>query len=123
MRVIKGVNAEQQAKLLIEKTGSGDPKVSTVATRMLLQVFSVPSLQAYLSDFAMVPLDNGSYQLQFDFMRLPEDALAPLQRLLSVDYFKDHRFVKFLKNGQARTGLAINVNPDDIPGTAYDYAM
>ena len=99
-------------------------KLSVLSTRILLQVFSVPSLMAYLADAAVVPTGkpDGSVKVQLDFLKLPKEILPDLERLLSTDYFKDHKLMKYIKNGQARTGLEIEVAPKELPGTAYDYA-
>ena len=101
-----------------------DNKVTVLATRMMLQIFSVPSLMAYLADAAIVPTGkpDNSIKIQLDFIKLPKEILPELEKLLSTDYFKDHKLVKFIKNGQARTGLEIEVTPKDLPGSAYDYA-
>jgi len=102
-----------------------DPKIKVLADRLALQVFSVPSLQAHLADYAVVPSGkpDGSVRIQLDFLKLPKEILSDLERLLSVDYFKNHRLVKYTKNGQARTGLEIEVTPKELPGEAYDYAF
>lgn len=102
-----------------------DPKIKVLSDRIALQVFSVPSLQAYLADYSVVPSNkpDGSVRIQLDFLKLPKEILPDLERLLSVDYFKNHRLVKYIKNGQARTGLEIEVTPRDLPGNAYDYAF
>jgi len=102
-----------------------DPKVKVLSDRIALQVFSVPSLQAYLADYSVVPSGkpDGSVRIQLDFLKLPKEILPDLERLLSVDYFKDHRLLKYIKNGQARTGLEIEVTPKDLPGDAYSYAF
>ncbi len=99
-------------------------KVMVLATRMMLQIFSVPSLMAYLADAAVLPTGrpDGSIKIQLDFIKLPKEILPELEKLLSTDYFKDHNLLKYIKNGQARTGLEIEVTPKDLPGTAYDYA-
>jgi len=101
-----------------------DKKVTVLATRMMLQIFSVPSLMAYLADAAVVPTGkpDKSIKIQLDFIKLPKEILPELEKLLSTDYFKDHKLLKYIKNGQARTGLEIEVTPKDLPGTAYDYA-
>lgn len=102
-----------------------DPKVKVLSDRLALQVFSVPSLQAYLADYSVVPTGkpDGTVRIQLDFLKLPKEILPDLERLLSVDYFKEHRLVKYIKNGQARTGLEIEVTPKELPGTPYDYAF
>ena len=96
-----------------------------MSVRLALQVCSVPSLQAYLADSSGVPTGkpDGTVRIQLDFLKLPKEILPDLERLLSVDYFKEHRLVKYIKNGQARTGLEIEVTPKELPGTPYDYAF
>lgn len=121
----------QAARFLIEELpqqlskAGADEKVSAVANRMALQIFSVPSLQAFLADYAVVSSgrDDGSVKIQLDFLKLPKEIIPELEKLLSVDFYKDHRLVKYIKNGQARTGLEIEVTPKDLPGTPYDYAF
>jgi len=104
--------------------GELDPKLKALCDRMFLQIFSVPSLQTWLADASVVPSgDDGKIKIQLDFMKLPKEVIPDLERLLSVDYFKNHRLVKYVKNGQARTGLEIEVSPKDLPGSAYDYAF
>jgi len=121
----------QAARLLIEelpqqlKDAGADEKVSAVANRIALQVFSVPSLQSFLADYAVVSTGkpDGSVKVQLDFLKLPKEIIPELEKLLSVDHFKDHRLVKYIKNGQARTGLEIEVTPKELPGSPYDYAF
>ena len=102
-----------------------DKKVQVLATRMMLQIFSVPSLMAYLADAAIIPTgrSDNSIKIQLDFIKLPKEILPELEKLLSTDYFKDHNLLKYIKNGQARTGLEIEVTPKDLPGDAYTYAF
>lgn len=102
-----------------------DKKVSTLANRIFLQIFSVPSLQAYLADAAVIPTgkEDGTVKIQLDFLKLPKEVLPDLERLLSTDYFENHRLVKYIKDGQARTGLEIEVTPKELPGDPYDYAF
>lgn len=100
-------------------------KIKTLANRIFLQIFSVPSLMACLADASVNPTGDpdGSVKIQLDFLKLPKEVLPDLERLLSTDYFKNHRLVKYIKNGQARTGLEICVTPKELPGEAYDYAF
>lgn len=120
------MNEAQAAQFLIERVPSDklDKKISVLATRMMLQVFSVPALMAYLADASVIPTGDpdGKVKIQLDFIKLPKEILPELEKLLSTDYFKDHRLLKYIKNGQARTGLEIEVTPKDLPGTAYDYS-
>lgn len=121
----------QAARLLIEdlprqlnKAGA-DEKVSAVTNRIALQIASVPSLQAFLSDYAVVSTgrDDGSVKVQMDFLKLPKEIIPELEKLLSVDYYRNHRLVKYIKNGQARTGVEIEITPKDLPGSPYDYSF
>jgi hypothetical protein len=104
---------------------SAKEKLGAVANRIILQIFSVPSLQSFLADYAITSTGkgDGSIKVQLDFLKLPKEIIPELEKLLSVDMFKNHRLVKFIKNGQARTGLEIEVTPKELPGSAYDYAF
>lgn len=66
-------------------------------------------------------LEDGRAKIQFGFLKLPEEALQPLKRLLSLDYF-EYRVVRYSKNEQAMTGVEILVSPDDLPGEDSEYA-
>lgn len=118
---------EQAVQFLIEQvpTDKIDKKVAVLANRIFLQIFSVPSLQAYLADAAIIPTgaEDGTVKIQLDFLKLPKEVLPDLERLLSTDYFENHRLVKYIKDGQARTGLEIEVTPKELPGDPYDYAF
>jgi hypothetical protein len=122
------VNEAALARILVEeiplKTHAADKKVGVLATRMLLQVQSVPSLLAHLADFALVQdkADKGKAKIQLDFLQLPREIVPDLERLLSVDYFKNHRLVQYVRNGQARTGVEVSVSADDLPGSEIDYS-
>lgn len=121
----------QAARFLIEdlpnalKDAGANEKVSAVANRIALQIFSVPSLQSFLADYGVISTGkpDGSVKVQLDFLKLPKEIVPELEKLLSVDMFKNHRLLKYIKNGQARTGLEIEVTPKDLPGTPYDYAF
>lgn len=121
----------QAARFLIEELpqqlqkAGADEKISAVANRIALQIFSVPSLQSFLADYAVVATgrDDGSVKVQLDFLKLPKEIVPELEKLLSVNFYKDHRLVKYIKNGQARTGLEIEVTPKELPGEPYDYAF
>jgi hypothetical protein len=125
---IYAVTETSLARLLIEevpqKTAKVDKKIGVVATRMLLAIFSVPSLLSNLVDFAIIANGegDGKVRIQLDFLRLPKEIIPELEKLMSVDYFKDHKLLRYVKNGQARTGLEIELTPKDIPGDKFDYA-
>lgn len=121
----------QAARFLIEdlpnalKDAGASEKISAVANRMALQILSVPSLQSFLADQGVTKTDNndGSVKMEFDFMRLPKEIIPELEKLVSASQFTKHEFLKYIKNGQARTGLRIIISPKDLPGTPYDYAF
>lgn len=119
-------HADNIARFLIEGAAAAeadlDKKVKVLIDRMTLQITSVTPLLAHWVDTSNTPAENGKVKIQFGFLKLPEEVLPQLKRLLSVDYFDNYRLVKYIKNGQAMTGLEIVVHPDDLPGEAYDYA-
>jgi len=92
---------------------------------MLLAIFSVPSLLSNLVDFAIMGNEDGDgkVRIQLDFLKLPKEIIPELEKLMSVNYFKDHRLLKYVKNGQARTGLEIELTPKDLPGDKFDYSF
>ncbi len=117
----------QAIQFLVEQmpVGKMDNKIGVLANRMFLQIFSVPSLQSNLADASVLPTGDadGKVKIQLAFMKLPREVIPDVERLLSVNYFKNHRLVKFCKDGQARTGFEIEVTPKDLPGDAYDYSF
>lgn len=122
------MNVSQLAKILIEDLGRQgdevDPKIGVLATRMLMQIQSAPALMAHLVDFQLIPGDSPKdpVKLQFDFMQLPKEIIPDLERLLTLGYFSKSRLVKYIKHGQARTGVEVQVQPSDLPGDEYSYA-
>lgn len=115
------------AEILIEQT-VGDTgkvlnkKIGTYYDRLLLRIHSVPSLLSYLADSTVVPGENEeSVKIQLDFLRLPEEFMPQLPRVLASP--TDPRFFRYIKDGQARFGVEIEVSPGDFPGKAYDYAL
>ena len=114
----------QVARILIEQGGDKriDPKVRVLLNRMMVQIASAPSLQTYLVDAGIVPQDDGSASLQFDFLRLPEEVIPQVEKLMSASSFDSFKWSRYVKNGQAHVGLDLRINPENLPGTAYDYA-
>lgn len=118
------MNEADLARVLIERAASGDPKVDVVANRVLLQLHSVPSMETYLTNAGTRPTDDGtgSYVIELDFYRLPEEILPQVEKLLAAHQFREKKWTKYVLNGQAHTGLTLTVHPDDLPGDAYTYA-
>lgn len=87
-----------------------------------MRVFSVPSLMTYLADYRVIRDKDkaDSFVIQLDFHRLPEEVLDQVERLLAAP--NGVKLYKYIKNGSARTGMAIHVSPDDLGGVPYDYA-
>jgi hypothetical protein len=120
------VTEQRLAKLLIEGPESSNlgKKVQTYLNRLLLRIFSVPALQNFLVDVRQISDDesgDGAVKIQLDFMRLPEEIRPELERLLAAP--RDPRFLKYVKDGEARTGVEVEIRPDDLEGSAYDYAF
>lgn len=121
------MDTSRQAKFLIEGAQAAaeanlDKKVVVLIDRMTLQIASVPSLLSHWADMSTTSSDGGKVKVQLGFLKLPEEVLPQLKKLLSVDFFEDYRLVKYVKDGQAMTGLEITVHPDKLPGEEIDYA-
>ncbi len=112
------------ARVLIEQGGNAriDPKIRVVLNRLMMQIGMTPSLQAYTVDAGIVPKEDGSAAIQFEFLRLPEEVIPQVEKLLSASAFNAFKWTRFIKDGQARMGLELTVRSEDLPGNAYDYA-
>lgn len=112
------------ARVLIEQGGDQriDPRVKVVLNRLMMQIAMTPSLQSYTTDAGIVPRDDGSAALQFEFLRLPEEVLPQVEKALSAKAFNSFKWTRYVKNGQARMGLELVVRPEELPGTPYEYA-
>jgi ribosomal protein S8 len=123
------MNNEQLAKVLLEdvpnKTEGVDDKIGVLATRILMQIQSVPSLLSYLTDFNLQTKDDdkNNVKIQLEFLHLPKEVIPELEKLLSVNFYKKYRLVSYFKKGQAMTGLEISVSASDLPGKKMDYAF
>lgn len=120
------MNEATLAKILIEQ--GGDPalnkKVAVFFNRLMLRIFEVPSLMGYLASVATVPDEkkgDGAVKIQLDFLRLPEEVLSQVQRLLAAPHKPE--MYRYVKDGQARLGMELSVSPKDLKGEDYDYAM
>lgn len=116
------MTAQRLAQFLIEDAPKTDPKVRVLLNRALLQIHNSPSLEAFLADAAVVTNDDGSATLQLDFLRLPEEVMPQVERLLGAYAFRASGWKRYIKNGQAHVGLELSIRPEDIPGDRYSYA-
>lgn len=99
-------------------------KVQVYLNRLLLRIFSVPALMNFLVDvrpLADKEKGDGAVKIELDFMRLPEEIRPELERLLASPH--DPKFLRYVKDGEARTGVQISISPEDLEGDAYDYAF
>lgn len=99
-------------------------KVNVFLNRLLLRIYSVPSLMTYLADVMPVKDaeagEEGAVNIQLDFLRLPDEIIPQLERLIAAPH--KLKWFKYVKDGSARTGVEVPVAPDDLEGSAYDYA-
>ena len=101
-----------------------DKKIAVYLNRVALRLFSVPSLQTFWKDtvlFSDTGSADGRCKIQLVFHRLPEEAHPMLVKLLAAP--RDPKFTRFVDRGQARTGVELEVGPDDFGGEEYDYAF
>lgn len=101
-----------------------DKKIAVFLNRVILRIFSVPSLMNYLKDVVLFQDDqaaNGQCKIQLVFHRLPDEAHPQVIKLLAAP--RDPKFTRFVDQGQARTGVEMEVQPDDFGGEEYDYAF
>lgn len=101
-----------------------DKKIAVFLNRAALRIFSVPSFQTYWKDTVLISdpdAQDGRCRIQFVFHRLPEEAYPLLTRLLSAP--RNPKYTRFVDKGQARTGVELEVAPDDFGGEEYDYAF
>jgi hypothetical protein len=99
-------------------------KVNVFLNRLLLRIYSVPSLMTYLADVMPVKNpesdDEGAVNIQLDFLRLPDEIIPQLERLIAAPH--KLKWFKYVKDGSARTGVEVPVSPEDLEGETYDYA-
>src|SRR5712671_1822023 len=98
-----------------------DKKITVFLNRLLLRLHSVPSLMTYLADVTVFQDDeakDGQCKIQLDFLRLPEEVFPQLARLCAAP--RQPKLVRYVKNGSARTGVELDVRPDDFAGEDYD---
>jgi hypothetical protein len=143
------VTDRELAILLIEKLADAniDKKIAVYVNRLMLRLQSQPALMANLADVTVFKpgieadtddqVEDGVFNeaeeeketkapadgviVQLSFRRLPQEVLTPLIRLIASP--REPKLFRFVKDGQARTGVQIEVRPEDFPGEEYDYAF
>ncbi len=101
-----------------------DKKIAVFLNRLLLRIFSVPALLTYLADVVLFQDDeakDGQCKIQLDFMQLPDEIFPQVVKLCASP--REPKLVRYIKNGSARTGVEMDVNPQDFEGDAIDYAF
>lgn len=121
------MTTDKLAERLLEADNSNEStKIDVLVTRMLLKIASVPAFLSSLCDYSLKSESvNGKTEacIQFDFVKMPKEAMPQLSKLLSLDFFEDSKMFQFIKNGQAHVGIQINVSEDDLPGEEIDYVL
>jgi hypothetical protein len=137
------VTAQELSRLLIEAADADiDPKVQAYVNRLMLRIASQSSLSMYLVDQTTFKpgiagstsdqVEDGDFNegdkdsdetviVQLSFRRLPKEIIAPLLRMIAAP--RDPKLFQFIKDGQARTGIHIELKSTDFPGEEIDYAF
>lgn len=116
------VSSEPGGRKRVDK-GQIDKKVAVYLNRLLLRIFSMPALMSFLADVALFQDDqskNDGCTIQLDFLRLPEEVYPQLITLCAAP--RPPKMLKYVKSGSARTGVQLEVRPDDFPGSEYSYS-
>lgn len=112
------------ARILIEHEDEAKlpRKISVFVNRLLMRMFSVPSLMNFLADVGTEKDETkpNTWKVQLDFQKLPKEVVTQLVRLIASP--RPPTFYRYIKNGAARTGIELEVSVDDFPGKDFDYA-
>lgn len=139
------------ATVLVEKIADAniDPKIAVFVNRLMMRLHSQPALLANLADVtAFKPgfegettdqVEDGEFHeseeekseeeqdpnsvviLQLSFKKLPQEAVAPLIRLIAAP--REPKLFRYTKDGSARLGLQMELKPSDFPGDEYEYSF
>jgi hypothetical protein len=140
---------KELAQVLIEELADDgiDKKISAYANRLMLRLHSQPALMANLADVTVFKpgaeedtpdqVEDGEFQeapdrqnavdrhspvlIQLSFRRLPQEVISPLIRLMGAP--REPKVYRFVKDGQARMGVELELRPQDFPGDDYEYAF
>jgi hypothetical protein len=119
------ITYERIAKIMQEDAAPSQVghKTSVFINRMMMRLFSAPSLLSTLADVGIVSegaTNGGSTTIQLDFQRLPEEAIPVVISLIASPV--PMRMLKYVKNGQARNGFEFKLSEADLPCDDYDMA-
>jgi hypothetical protein len=123
-----------------------NPKIAVYINRLMLRLFSVPSLITYLDDVGIVRSggENGmdgkngeasrnreaskngdagdeKVTIQLDFHRLPAEIIQQVTRLIAPP--GKMKLKQYTKKDSARLGFEFDLHPKDLGGEDYDYMM
>ncbi len=65
--------------------------------------------------------EDSVVMVQLSFRRLPQEVIAPLIRLIASP--RDPKLFRYSKDGSARTGVELELKPNDFPGDDYEYSF
>ena len=120
------ISYERIAKIMMEDAAPSQvgPKTSVFVNRLLMRIFSVPSVLSSLADIGVIgenkPNGGGHTTIQLDFQRLPEEAIPTVINLIASPV--PMRMLKYVKNGQARNGFEFEISETDLPCDDYEMA-
>jgi hypothetical protein len=109
-----------------------NPKIAVYINRLMLRLFSVPSLITYLDDVGIIRGEsegggkNGEagdekVTIQLDFHRLPQEIIQQVTRLIAPP--GKMKLKQYTKKDSARLGFEFDLHPKDLGGDDYDYAF
>jgi len=102
-----------------------NPKIAVYINRLMLRLFSVPSLVTYLDDVGVIRSsgENGDEKvtIQLDFHKLPQEIIQQVTRLIAPP--GKMKLKQYTKNDSGRLGFEFDLHPKDLGGDEYDYAF
>lgn len=122
------MTAREVAKFLIEGDEE-DRDAKVFADRLMLRIYSAPSLLSYLRDIAMIKQDDEGeqgYKFQVKFSKLPEEVISQVKDLIAVPGVKAVQFDEeykgctgfefYLTDKQLKASRSENQKPKNGPG-------
>jgi hypothetical protein len=93
---------------LVERdTDHEGDKARALADRLVLRIFSQPSLLAFLTN-----VNVHEHKIELDFQKLPDKVLHNVVNLIGEP---DVKVYKYSKNGHEHVGFTLDVEPDKQP--------